>query len=142
MATIQFLTILLTVTCFLGGVVSVTDKEFEVCDEHMNVVRICYLYCWKKLNRISSPPATKLRQGNVFTFVCDSAHREGGSVWGGLCAEESLSGRSPYRNMQAVRILLECILVFSAFCCLWNINYLCNMTIVSTQYRTVVTYTP
>ena len=30
MAKIQFLTILLTVTCFLGGVVSVTDKEFEV----------------------------------------------------------------------------------------------------------------
>ena len=33
MAKIQFLTILLTVTCFLGGVVSVTDKEFEVCTE-------------------------------------------------------------------------------------------------------------
>ena len=31
MANIQFLTILLVVTCFLGGVVSVTDKEFEVC---------------------------------------------------------------------------------------------------------------
>ena len=30
MAKIQFLTILLTVTCFLGGVVSVTDKVFEV----------------------------------------------------------------------------------------------------------------
>ena len=30
MAKIQFLTILLTVTCFLGGFVSVTDKEFEV----------------------------------------------------------------------------------------------------------------
>ena len=29
-AKMQFLTILLTVTCFLGGVVSVTDKEFEV----------------------------------------------------------------------------------------------------------------
>ena len=32
MAKIQFLTILLVVTCFLGGVVSVTDKEFEVRD--------------------------------------------------------------------------------------------------------------
>ena len=32
MAKIQFLTILLTVTCFLGGVVSVTNKEFDVCD--------------------------------------------------------------------------------------------------------------
>ena len=30
MAKLQFLTILLTVTCFLGGVVSITDKEFEV----------------------------------------------------------------------------------------------------------------
>ena len=33
MAKIQFLTILFVVTCFLGGVVSVTDKEFEVCAE-------------------------------------------------------------------------------------------------------------
>ena len=30
MAKIQFLTILLIVTWFLGGVISVTDKEFEV----------------------------------------------------------------------------------------------------------------
>ena len=30
MAKMQFLTILLTVTFFLGGVLSVTDKEFEV----------------------------------------------------------------------------------------------------------------
>ena len=30
MAKIQFLTILLVVTCFLGGVVSVTDQQFEV----------------------------------------------------------------------------------------------------------------
>ena len=33
MARIQFLTILLVLTEFLGGVVSVTDKEFEVCVE-------------------------------------------------------------------------------------------------------------
>ena len=32
MAKIQFLTILLAATCFLGGVISVTDKEFEVCN--------------------------------------------------------------------------------------------------------------
>ena len=32
MAEIQFLTILFTVTCFLCGVVSVTDKEFKVSD--------------------------------------------------------------------------------------------------------------
>ena len=31
MVKIQFLTILLVVTWFLGSVVSVTDKEFEVC---------------------------------------------------------------------------------------------------------------
>ena len=31
MAKIQFLTILLVVTCFLGGVISATDMEFEVC---------------------------------------------------------------------------------------------------------------
>ena len=34
MAKIQFLTILLVVTCFLGGVVSVTDREFEVRTVH------------------------------------------------------------------------------------------------------------
>ena len=43
MAKIQFLTILLTVSCFLGGVVSVTDKDFKVCSEHLRVVmlKIC-----------------------------------------------------------------------------------------------------
>ena len=40
MAKIQFLTILLTVTCFLGSVVSVTHKEFEVCSEHVQVVTL------------------------------------------------------------------------------------------------------
>ena len=34
MAKIQFLTILVVVTCFLGGVVSATDKKFEVRTEH------------------------------------------------------------------------------------------------------------
>ena len=58
-------------------------------------------------------PATKLQQGNVFTPV----HR-GVSVHGVLCLGgggfsvpgESLSGRPPYNNVQAVHILLECIL--------------------------------
>ena len=49
------------------------------------------------------PPATKLRQGNVFTPVCDSVHRgisvpacttghmfKGVSVWGDLCPGGSL----------------------------------------------------
>ena len=34
MAKIQFLTILLAVNCFLGGVVSVTDNDLEVCTAH------------------------------------------------------------------------------------------------------------
>ena len=50
------------------------------------------------------PPATKLREGYVFTDVCDSVHREVSvpacttghmtgrvSVWGGLCLRGSLS---------------------------------------------------
>ena len=41
MAKIQFLTILLIVTCFLGGVVSVTDKEFEVSDVQVSVSNTC-----------------------------------------------------------------------------------------------------
>ena len=38
MAKIEFLTILLTATCFLGCVVSVTDKEFEVSDVFMEIL--------------------------------------------------------------------------------------------------------
>ena len=69
----------------------------------------------------------KLREGNVFTPVCDSIHRSdlcpgrvsakgslsragGGSLsGGGLCG--SLLGRPPHSKEQAVHILLECILV-------------------------------
>ena len=73
---------------------------------------------------------TKLREGNVFTRVCDSVHMEGGlcpggslsseslsrevSVQGGLCLGGSLLGRPPlppYGYMWVVCILLECILV-------------------------------
>ena len=32
----------------------------------------------RKINYILLPPATKLRQGYIFTGVCDSVHREGG----------------------------------------------------------------
>ena len=65
MAQIQFLTILLVATYFLGGVVSVTDKEFEVfsecillvvllsiCDKQLEVdlcnehIVYCYLFPW------------------------------------------------------------------------------------------------
>ena len=91
------------------------------------------------IHRKLLPPATKLQQGNVFTSVCDSVHRgvsiqegslsegvsvQGVSVQGGPCPRGvsvqrggvcpsggSLSGRSPYGYVRAVRILLECILV-------------------------------
>ena len=55
------------------------------------------------------PPATKLREGNVFTPVCDSVHGRERSVQGGLYQGDPL----PYGNVQALRILLECILVLS-----------------------------
>ena len=47
MAETNFLTILLTVTCFLGGVVSVTDKEFEVCIEP--ILNIIFNECMSKI---------------------------------------------------------------------------------------------
>ena len=54
------------------------------------------------------PPATKLGQGYVFTRVCDSVH--GG---GGACSRGPAGGDPPRRLLlRAVRILLECILVF------------------------------
>ena len=41
-------------------------------------------------------PQTKLRQGNVFTPVCDSVHLGAGvSVWGDSLSGGSLSGRPP-----------------------------------------------
>ena len=69
---------------------------------------------------------TKLRGGNVFTPVCDSVHGgclcpgvslSGGSLSKGVSVEGvSVDGVSvretpPYGKEQAVRILLECILV-------------------------------
>ena len=47
------------------------------------------------------PPATNLREGNVFTPVRHSVHRRRGlcPVGGG---EGGLSGRPPYGNVQAV----------------------------------------
>ena len=43
MAKIQFLTILLTVTCFHGGVVSVTDKELTVPTDISVSGSLCHL---------------------------------------------------------------------------------------------------
>ena len=83
----------------------------------------------------SLPPATKLRQGYIFTGVCHSVNRggvcsggylllggcllRGGGWWGcrggvsapGVCLVETPPGRPLLR---AVRILLECILVVNA----------------------------
>ena len=64
-------------------------------------------------------PQTKLREGYVFTGVCDSVHgggvrgcRGGGRAW--------LGGAHRIRrdtvNERAVRILLECILVLGFVC--------------------------
>ena len=90
------------------------------------------------------PPVTKLRQGNVFTPVCDSVHRgvsvlacttghmtrgslfrgslswgvsvQGGvSVWGVSAQGVYVRETPQYGNEQAVRILLECILVIFRF---------------------------
>ena len=85
---------------------------------------ICMSYCYK-LTLL--PPATKLRQGNVFTPVCHSVHRVGVSAthpWAdtpqGRCPSpaQCMLGYTPPHsacwdavNKRAVRILLECILV-------------------------------
>ena len=78
------------------------------------------------------PLATKLGQGNVFTGICDSVNRVGGClvpggsapggvpglggclVPGDVCSGGCLVETPPGRPLlRAVRILLECILVFS-----------------------------
>ena len=74
------------------------------------------------------PPATKLRQGYVFTGVCDSYHgageREwweacmaGGHAWQGACVAGGGHGgghtwQERWPLLVAVHILMECILVF------------------------------
>ena len=52
MVKIQFLTILLVVTSFLGGVVSITDKEFQVSDVFMKILlrKIVFVGCFRKLS--------------------------------------------------------------------------------------------
>ena len=81
----------------------------------------------------SLPPANEVCEGIVFTGVCLSGGSQsgggaflsrglcrGGGVgvqrdlcWGGLCPGGSLY--PPYGKERAVRILLECNLVFKAF---------------------------
>ena len=69
----------------------------------------------------------KLRQGNIFTPVCDSVHGGGGfSVGGSLSRGGFCPGGvsvqkgsvretppQPYGYVRTVRILLECILVLT-----------------------------
>ena len=57
------------------------------------------------------PPANEVCEGNVFTGVCLSTGW--GLCSGGLCLGGGVlcQGDPPYGNMQAVRILLECIFV-------------------------------
>ena len=64
MAKIHFLTILLVVTCFVGGVVSVTDKEFEVSNELISNISIFF--------NLKNKPLTNLSFWHVFrTFHVD-----------------------------------------------------------------------
>ena len=51
MVKIRFLSILLVVTCFLGGVVSITDKQLElsIVFHTVNLLQILHLYVFKNL---------------------------------------------------------------------------------------------
>ena len=91
------------------------DREIRPSKRHLSIAET-------KL-----PLATKLRQGNIFTGVCQSFCSRGGlcsggvSVRGGLCLGGSLLGRTPpYSNERAVRILLECILVTKSASGTWT----------------------
>ena len=74
---------------------------------------------WEEESSLSLPPAMKLRQGKVFTPVCDSVHG-GVSVQGGLCPGVSVQGglcqgNPSYGFVREVSIPLECILVWFIF---------------------------
>ena len=91
-------------------------KTDEIATQRMIVLLSSITNCPIHIYRLQ----TTLREGNVFTPVCDSVHREwgGGHVWrrgvhGISCVQE----RRPLKR--AVRILLECILVW--LCCLENV---------------------
>ena len=74
MAKIQFLTILLVVTCFLGGVVSVTDKEFKVSDVFMKILLREFIKCTSKIsfvNLISRLyPQVSFDKADYWTISC------------------------------------------------------------------------
>ena len=63
----------------------------SIIDNHLYVVSLSI-----KSLKVSLPPATKLREGNVFIPVCDSVHRGGSlSRWGGLCPGVAGGGLCP-----------------------------------------------
>ena len=53
------------------------------------------------------PPATKLRQGNVFTPVCHSVHRGEVSVQGGLCLGGSLSREVSFQGVSVLGVSVQ-----------------------------------
>ena len=94
-------------------------NQISVCDYSV----LLYLKRWSRLLRQRAkvvnfkpqyfPPANEVCEGNVFTGVFLFTGGGGGvSVQGGLCPVGAQSGRPPYGKERAVRILLECILVF------------------------------
>ena len=63
-------------------------------------VSVQYEHLHTVLYNLFLPPATKLRQGNVLLLSV--------ILFGGVSVRET----PPYSNVRAVRILLECILVY------------------------------
>ena len=63
--------------------------SFIRCEQLHELFSLCYHEKWVRNPLL--PPATKLRQGNVFTRVCDSVHRRGEGVF----VRETLLDRDP-----------------------------------------------
>ena len=86
-------------------VISVDDWiQFKVII--LNCFRFKYYVAFEFITRIYLPSAALLRQGNVFTPVCDSVHTPPGQT-------PRQTPHPPRRRplQRTVRILLECILV-------------------------------
>ena len=83
--------------------------------------------------------AVSVQGGSLCRGVClGGICPEAVSVQGGLCPGGSLSGRPPYCNERAVRILLECILVQKKFhCSVFGHNYSC---FVLRKAEEIITY--
>ena len=64
------------------------------------------------IGHIADSPQTKLREGNVFTPVCDSVHKMGGSLSEGSSVQGVSVRETPmYGKERAICILLECFLL-------------------------------